>query len=76
MHIEQYLKKVVSKHKIPDVYFFIHMYGDLKIEGSFPLCRQLPLFMFNKNTFFINEKDKFLLPDEYVLVETWRNDIE
>ena len=68
-----FLKRVVKRMIIPDMYFIVVVNDALREKMSLPgkkwACNSMPLFMFNKNIESSFEVRKFLIPDLYLVHE-------
>lgn len=53
------------------MYFFVTMEDSMKervgLRGGKYACQALPLFVFNKNSSAEYERNKFLIPDAYII---------
>ena len=60
---------------LPDMYFILHLRDEMHAKATnlleHKICRELPIFMFNKNGSAYLEQTKFLLPDSYVTSGDW-----
>ena len=69
------MNSILAKTVLPDMYFILHFQDELQINNApnweHKICRETPMFMFNKNGSAYLEQTKFLFPDSYVTSDTW-----
>lgn len=73
--ILNYLENLVQKYKIENVDFLLHALDHIYIEGKNinPEFENIPAFMMSKNLSSPYERDKFLLPDAFMLENYWND---
>jgi len=68
-----FLQGLLSKYKIDDVDFIVYVRDEIQSAGGMEQkVLHLPSFMFSKNLASQYEKDKFLMPDAFLIQEYWR----
>lgn len=70
-----YLEKLVEKYKINNVDFILHALDHIHIDGTDikKEFKNIPAFMMSKNLNSPYERDKFLLPDAFMLENYWHD---
>jgi hypothetical protein len=80
VEVTQYLQKLLESYKINDVDFIVHGEDMIQVLGGLEKkILRFPAFMMSKNLKSDCEKDKFLLPDAFLMEDKWRaliSDIE
>ena len=69
------MNSIFTKTVLPDMYFILHIEDEMHVNNApkqeHKKCREIPMFMFNKNGSAYLEQTKFLFPDSYVTSDTW-----
>lgn len=72
LELLQYYEQLLKKYKINDIDFIIYNKDYIMPENSMnDQVSQTPAFMLSKNTSSYLEKNKFLIPDAYMIRKRW-----